>query len=194
MRGERGYGVAVEENRPDDWGAAMRAAQAGDRAAYAGLLRDMLPFLRALARRHGTPPSGVEDVVQDVLLTIHRVRHTYDPGRPFLPWLVSIARRRAIDARRRQGRVGANEHSDPDTIETFADHGAKESAELDDRRAWLTHALRALPPKQREAIELVKLRDLSLIEAAALSGTTPGAVKVNVHRALRALQSLWAAE
>ena len=62
--------------------AWMAAAQAGDRAAYAALLRDCVPVVQAVARRQGVPPSRVDDVVQDVLLTLHRVRHTYDPARP----------------------------------------------------------------------------------------------------------------
>src|SRR5258708_6752361 len=72
------------------WAALMAAAQDGDRQAYARLLREILPFVRAVAgRRHGTP-DRVEDVVQDVLLTVHRVRQTYDPGLPFEPWLAAI--------------------------------------------------------------------------------------------------------
>jgi RNA polymerase sigma-70 factor (ECF subfamily) len=170
----------------------MRAAQDGDAAAYRRVLREVLPVVRLLARRQGVAPSAVEDVAQDVLLTIHRVRHTYDPARPFLPWLAAITRRRAIDARRRTGRIDAHEHRAAETLETFADSGANEAIERDDRRDWLRHAMEALPPKQREALELVKLRDLSVAEAASISGQSPGAVKVNIHRALRALQALWA--
>lgn len=172
----------------------MVAAQAGDQATYARLLREIAPFLRAIIRRQGVRADEVEDVVQDTLLTLHRVRHTYDPGRPFLPWLAAIARRRAIDGMRRTGRIGTNEQSSPDTLETFADPRANEDTETEDRRDWLRNAMEALPPKQRLALELVKLKDMSVVEAASASGQSAGAVKVNVHRALRTLQALWAGE
>ena len=132
-----------KSERHAEWGAWMAAAQDGDQAAYARLLRDVLPFLRAIAARRHRTADRVEDVVQDVLLTVHRVRHTYDPARPFAHWLATIAERRSIDA---------------------------------------------LPPGQREAIELVKLRELSLEEASAVSGKSVAALKVNVHRALKALR------
>ncbi len=175
------------------WRAAMVAAQAGDGAAYAGLLRDILPFLRSIARQQRTPPSAVEDVVQDVLLTIHRVRHTYDPSRPFVPWLVSIARRRGIDASRRRGRTDKHEQADPDALLLVPDPATNDHLERSEDQAWLASAMRSLPPKQREALHLVKMREFSVAEAAKASGQTPGAVKVNVHRALRALQAMWAA-
>ena len=79
------------------WSQWMAAAQGGDQAAYARLLRDIVPFVRALASRRHRAPDRVEDVVQDVLLTVHRVRHTYDPSRPFRRWLGAIVERRSIE-------------------------------------------------------------------------------------------------
>ncbi len=86
--------------------AWMGAAQDGDARAYRLLLRECATLAAAVARRHGVPPFAVDDVVQDTLLTVHRVRHTYDPTRPFDPWLRAIAGRRAVDALRRRGRQG----------------------------------------------------------------------------------------
>ncbi len=73
---------SMTANSAEEWGRLMGAAQAGDGAAYAHLLREILPYIRAIVRRHHAAPDRQEDVVQDVLLTIHRVRHTYDPARP----------------------------------------------------------------------------------------------------------------
>src|SRR5690242_9918903 len=70
-----------------DWSKLMARSQDGDRNAYRTLLQDLTPYLRSLAARCFTQPSDVEDAVQDVLLTVHAVRHAYDPGRPFGPWL-----------------------------------------------------------------------------------------------------------
>jgi RNA polymerase sigma factor (sigma-70 family) len=175
--------------RDREWSALMAAAQAGDRAAYERLLRNILPFLRALAARQHRAPDRIEDVIQDVLLTVHRVRHTYDPARPFTHWLAAIARRRSIDMLRRRGRTEASEVSDAKAYETFADPRAKAEVEARDRVAVLRPAIARLPQGQREALELVKLRQLSLAEASRASGKSVASLKVNVHRAIRALRT-----
>src|SRR5215470_12694964 len=92
-----------------DWSTLMARAQGGDRDAYRRLLEEITPYLRSLASKRHRLPSDVEDAVQDVLLTVHAIRHTYDPSRPFGPWLVAIARRRIIDRLRRASRLRARE-------------------------------------------------------------------------------------
>lgn len=166
----------------------MAAAQDGDRVAYERLLRDILPFIRGIVRRQHRAPDRVEDVVQDVLLTLHRVRHTYDPARPFPHWLATLARRRSIDLLRRKFRTERFEVADQDAYETFADPGANNEAT---GRAWtggLGEAVAALPERQRQAIELLKLREMSLAEASRTTGLSIAALKVNVHRAVKALR------
>src|SRR5437879_3846446 len=88
-----------------DWSILMARAQGGDGEAYRRLLTEIAPYLRSLARQHHRDPGDVDDTVQDVLVTVHAIRHTYDPHRPFGPWLVAIAKRRIIDRLRRQGRT-----------------------------------------------------------------------------------------
>ena len=168
--------------------AWMRAAQDGDAAAYDRLLRAVAPMVRAVGRRHGLPAAVAEDLAQDVLLTLHRVRHTYDPARPFLPWLVAIAHRRAIDLQRRDGRVRARELSVPELLESFADVPANDEVDAEEQRMILRDAVAGLPPKQREALELVKLHELSVADAADRSGQSQGSIKVNVHRAIKSLR------
>ena len=92
-----------------DWSALMTQAQGGDAAAYRTLLEAIAPYLRALAARRHRDARDIEDAVQDILLTVHAIRHTYDPARPFGPWLVAIANRRLVDRLRRQGRTSARE-------------------------------------------------------------------------------------
>jgi RNA polymerase sigma-70 factor (ECF subfamily) len=171
----------------------MAAAQDGDARAYERLLRDIVPFVRTVAaRRHGRRPDRLEDVVQDVLVTIHRVRHTYDPARSFEHWLAAIAERRSIDALRRRSRLESREISDDAAYETFADLRANEEAEESVDRGLRADSLHAavatLPASQREAVELLKIREMSLIEAAEVSGKSVAALKVNVHRAIKSLR------
>ena len=169
------------------WSALMAAAQDGDPRAYAALLSQCAPFVRALARRRCREADVVEDVVQDVLLTLHRVRQTYDPARSYCAWLAAITDRRAVDALRRRGRIGAHETRDDLAYETFADPGAnKEDAGA--ASATIAALLAELPMRQRQALELVKVKEMSLVEAANSSGQSVGALKVNVHRAIKALR------
>lgn len=171
------------------WSSLMAAAQQGDARAYRRLLSEVTPFVRYVARKRGLDAASAEDVAQDVLLTVHRVRHTYDPERPFVPWLLSIAQRRLIDLYRRNRRIRDQETSVPDLLETFADPNANAGIEASELRAWLQQAIMELPRKQREALELVKLGELSVAEASSRSGQSGGAIKVNVHRAIRSLRA-----
>jgi RNA polymerase sigma factor (sigma-70 family) len=178
--------------RPDgstDWSVLMARAQDGDRVAYRRLLEDITPYLRSLAARHRAPSGEAEDVVQDILLTLHAVRHTYDPGRPFGPWLLAIARRRIADRLRQHGRIAAAETALGPEHETIVASGPNLYALLAGRRG-LRDAIERLLPGQRQAVLLLKLRELSLKEAASESGMSVGALKVASHRALKALRAM----
>ncbi|WP_454743617.1 sigma-70 family RNA polymerase sigma factor [Cupriavidus necator] len=174
-----------------DWSAAMVRAQSGDREAYRRLLEDITPYLRALAARHVSNRNDIEDTVQDVLLTVHAVRHTYDPARPFGPWLVAIANRRIMDGLRRRGRIQSHETVPDDGVETFSPPGANFQEEAEDARA-VRDAVARLPAGQREAVRLLKLEEMSLKEAATASGTSVAALKVATHRALKTLRKWFA--
>ena len=172
-----------------DWSIYMARAQSGDRQAYRRLLEAITPYLRALAVRQIKNRSDVEDVVQDILLTIHTLRHTYDPARPFGPWLVTIANRRIIDGLRRQGRYSAHEAPLDPEHETLSTSKANLEEDAVDA-SMLRDAVERLPAGQRDAIRMLKLEELSLKEAAAASGISVAALKVATHRALKNLRKL----
>ncbi len=189
-RPSRPIGAPLTETIDVTLSALMAAAQDGDSRAYQALLRACVPLATATIRRQGIPPDRIEDVLQDVLLTIHRARATYDPRRPFLPWLRAIAQRRAIDALRRRYRQAATEIQDEAatlaTPDTAAD--ADDTLAQADQAQELAAAIRALPPGQRQAVELLALQEHSLEQAAAETGRTKVALKVNLHRAIHALR------
>ena len=177
------------QGRARDWGSLMVRAQNGERDAYRTLLTEMTPYLRAMAARRFKESSDAEDAVQDVLLTVHTIRHTYDPGRPFGPWLVAIANRRIIDRLRRQTRARSREVEFSHEHETFSPDAANlvfDDASAD--AAALHAAIATLTPDQRLAINLLKLKEMSLKEAALASGRSVSALKVAVHRAIKSLR------
>ncbi|WP_249221369.1 sigma-70 family RNA polymerase sigma factor [Cupriavidus sp. KK10] len=176
-----------------DWSAAMARAQGGDHDAYRRLLEDITPYVRALAARHVRNRSDLEDTVQDVLLTIHAVRHTYDPARPFGPWLVAITNHRIVDGLRRRGRIGSRETELDVQYETFSDPAANLQEEAMDARA-VRDAVERLPAGQREAVRMLKLEEMSLKEAATASGMSVAALKVAAHRGLKTLRKLFASQ
>jgi RNA polymerase sigma-70 factor (ECF subfamily) len=171
--------------------AWMLAAQAGDRMAYEALLRDCVPVIQHVARRRGVQPDRIDDVVQEVLLTVHRARQTYDPTRSFTAWLSTIATRRAIDALRRRGRQDHREVHGPVAYANHPDPAAGPALRLEqkDRAVLLGTAIAGLPSGQREAVEQLGLQERSLAEAAAVTGRSKGALKVNLHRALKTLRA-----
>lgn len=182
--------ASARAEEPPRFRRLMAEAQEGDQAAYAALLRDCVPLIRSLARQGRVEPGRVDDVVQEVLLTIHRARHTYDPARPFTPWLRAIVQRRAIDVARRQGRSASRELHAPLAYEAHADsaEAADQALVARERAARLAAAVQQLPPGQREALEQLGLRERSLAEVAALTGRNTGALKVNLHGALKSLR------
>ncbi len=185
-----GAGNVERQRRERRWRELMSAGQAGDQIAYAQLLREMLPLLRHVAARNWLDGEEIEDVVQDILISLHSVRHTYDPSRAFMPWLMTIARRRVADAARKRASRHAHETTVNVMPETFA--GAttnveQHSVEVADE---LLHAISLLPQAQQEAVNLVKVRGLSLKEASDQTGRSVTALKVSVHRALKSMRKI----
>lgn len=165
----------------------MRAAQDGDAAAYEQALRLVADAARAYVwRRVGRADWG-EDVVQDVLLTVHRARHTYDPTRPFGPWFYAIAGARLIDAIRSRRRVILREIADEDAVARHAMADAEPTTTAISQHLAL--AVASLPRVQREVVSLLKFEDLSVREVATRLGLSESAVKTTAHRGYARLRS-----
>ena len=160
---------------------------AGDATAYRTFLKELSAHLRAFLRgRLSRLPEEVEDIVQETLLAVHNQRHTYDPGQPLTAWIHAIARYKLIDVlHRRTGSEALNEPLD-DEIEVFA----ASDTDADAARRDLATLLEQLPDRQRLPIIHMKLEGRSVVEAAQLTGMSEAAVKVGVHRGLRALAAL----
>ncbi|MEJ8859702.1 sigma-70 family RNA polymerase sigma factor [Variovorax robiniae] len=156
----------------------------GDAAAYHQFLQKLSAHLRAfLGKRLFGWPDEVEDLVQECLLAMHNQRHTYQPDQPLTAWVQAIARYKMIDLlRAKSSREDLHDPLDDD-LAVFADS----DTEASDARRDLAGLLETLPDRQRLPIEHVKLQGLSVAETAAATGMSESAVKVGIHRGLKAL-------
>ena len=192
MRQERRVGsrglMNIRSDEPE-LRSLMLAGLDGDAAAHKELLGRLSGYLRAYFKTHltriGKTPADAEDLVQETLIALHTRRHTYERSKLLTPWVYAIARYRLVDYLRRS-KASATDVAIEDAEEVWAegDPSVVETG-LD-----LNKLMGQLAPKTRQAIQFVKLDGLSVGEAAARSGMSPSAIKVSVHRGLRALSRL----
>jgi RNA polymerase sigma-70 factor, ECF subfamily len=156
----------------------------GNEATYRQFLEELSARLRGYLRRRLTSlPDEVEDLLQELLLAIHSQRHTYDSAQPLMPWVQAIARYKLVDLHRRRARNEALQDPlhDDQPLFTTVDHDASEA------RHDLEKLLNLLPDRHRLPILCVKIEGLSVTDAARRTGMSESAVKVGIHRGLKAL-------
>lgn len=166
----------------------MMAGLRGDAGCHRELLQRLSRHLRAYFRGKllsmRRSPAEAEDLVQETLIAIHTRRHTYDPNCPLTPWIYAIARYKLIDHTRRTKIERVNVSiKNADEVPARDDYIAAESV-LD-----LNTLLARLPAKMRSAIQNVKLEGLSVSESATRQGMSESAVKVSIHRGMKALST-----
>src|SRR5712671_2787719 len=180
--------MAISSDEPE-LRALMLAGLDGDEASHKSLLTKLSAYLRAYFKgqlaRIGRGPSDAEDLVQETLISLHTRRHTYDRSQLLTPWVYAIARYRLVDyLRRTKASVTDVPIEQAEGVLADDDRSAVESGlDLETLMAQLT-------PKARQAIQFVKLDGLSVSEAAERSGMSQSAIKVSVHRGLKALSLL----
>ncbi len=156
----------------------------GEHAAYHEFLRKLAAHLRAfLGKRLFGWPDEVEDLVQECLLAMHNKRHTYQPDQPLTAWVHAIARYKLIDLLRSKSAREALHDPLDDELAVFAESDTDAS----DARRDLAVLLQALPDRHRLPIVHVKLQGLSIAETGSLLGMSESAVKIGIHRGLKAL-------
>jgi RNA polymerase sigma-70 factor (ECF subfamily) len=176
---EEGMGMGEEHLR----GLLVRGL-AGDASAYHVFLKDLSTHLRAFFRKRLVQlPDEVEDLVQESLLAVHVQRHTYDSGQLLTPWVYALARYKLFDLLRRRARTDLL-HDPFDEENELLGGTDSEAAEA---RRDVARLLETLPDRQRLPIVYVKLQGLSVADAAQRTGMSESAVKVGVHRGLKAL-------
>lgn len=187
----------VAASQDADWTQWMRAALAGDSDAYRQFLLSVTPYIRAVARKRcrnaGAADSEAEDIVQEVLLTVHLKRGTWDPSRPISPWISAIIRNKVIDSFRRRGRM-INIPIDDVTDHLQADEPKQDIAaepRQDIAATEIDALLGQLKLAQRDIVQSISINGDSIQETAARLKMSEGAVRVSLHRALKALGALY---
>ncbi|MFN4089098.1 MAG: sigma-70 family RNA polymerase sigma factor [Alphaproteobacteria bacterium] len=167
----------------------MVAAMAGDAVAYRMLLDDLATLVRAMVRRGfaraGLGGSEVEDVVQETLLAIHLKRNTWRTDEPLEPWVAAVARHKLIDALRRRGRRAEV------AIELLPEEPIAENAAPDGGRRDAERLIARLDTRQRDIVRSISLEGRSVRETATRLAMSDVAVRVALHRALKALAALY---
>lgn len=178
------------DTRPNDevrWSTWMVEAQQGDQESYRKLLTSLANAITAYLRVKFGNIDFLEDCVQECLLAIHQGRHTYQCSKPFRPWMFAVVRHKAIDMLRHRARRPQGESMDDDSNHLENSRVVPDqSEELMVREEFFI----GLPNHFREALVLTRVIGLSVREAADHTGVTEAAMKVRVHRALKALRKL----
>lgn len=159
----------------------MAMSQRGDRRAYSTLLTECQLWLKRYYSRR-IVPHHLDDLVQDTLLSLHRKLASYDPARPFLPWLAAIARYRWVDHLRKVYKA--------DEVEFDEGFAADNPEPAIAARISIERMFAYLSPAQAQVIELVKIEGLTVAEAAKACGQGESLVKVNIHRGLKKLTAM----
>lgn len=179
------------ESREHLWAEAMRAERRGDARAYEQLLREISELLRRVVRsrlaQFGLSRDEAEDLVQEILIGLHSKRHTWDPDRPFMPWLFAVTRYKFVDAARKMRREAARRIDL--TMDELAEMVAAPSDDPDRALDFDRH-LAALPQGQQAVVRALAVDGDSVRETARKLDTSEGAVRVTFHRALQRLRAL----
>ena len=176
------------DSNKDSWNVWAAAAQAGDKVAYARLLRDIIPYIRAVVMPGLANVDWADDIVQEVLISVHKSLKTYDPALPFKPWLTAVAKFRRTDFLRRYYSARGDRQTSLDDVAFTSQHVTDDAmaGEWKDMEA----ALARLPEMQRTVLELMKIQGLTAQEVASKTGMSVSAVKVSVHRSMNKLKAM----
>lgn len=178
--------MASSPTQSEIWKDLAVKAQGGDKVAYAQLLKELLPYIKAVIIKTLSNPDWADDIAQEVLISVHKSLHTYRADRPFLPWLKAIINFRRTDYLRQHYKVKDQKEISSDLAD-FHDFGVTTPRNAGEYRD-IENALKSLPKKQRKIFEMLKLQGHSVKEVANEMNMSESAVKVSSHRTIKKLQ------
>ena len=178
----------IKPSEGDLWTDYATKAQGGDKTAYNQLLREIAPYIKNYILRSLANPEWADDIVQEVLISVHKSLNTYSPDRPFKPWLMAIINFRRTDYLRKHYNSRQNMQTTLDDYDFQKMHvtNPEHAGEYKDVEA----ALQSLPENQRKVFEMIKIQGYSAKEVANEMGMSVSAVKVSAHRTMNKLKDI----
>ncbi len=172
------------DGQKDKFAKLMHRAQAGDNAAYEELLKAISPLIRGFINNRIGTGADNDDILQEVLLGIHRASHTYNTDRPFKNWMFAIADHKVKDYLRAHYRKKALKQVDFEKVQDFLTEPVTNDTSAGE---VLSELLDKLPEKQRRIVYMMKIEGYSAKEVAKKMNMSVSAVKVTAHRAYKVL-------
>jgi RNA polymerase sigma-70 factor (ECF subfamily) len=165
----------------------MITAQTGDKKAYRQVFEQITPIIRSFIAKRINKPEDIDEITQEILISVHKASQTYDPSRPFKAWLYAIIKFRLSDYLRsvyRKAEKGLDSFDEKEF--EISSHDNSENAF--DNKEMLEKMLTKLTKKQQDIIRMTKIDGFSMKETAEKMKMSESAVKVSVHRALDKLK------
>jgi RNA polymerase sigma-70 factor (ECF subfamily) len=178
------HGIRVAD-RSDNLEALMKLSLDGDKQAYAEILQETSRFLRPFLAKRLSFTNEVDDLLQEILISIHKARHTYDGKRPYKPWVYAIARFRLQDYLRAHYADQLHHADDLSEMEEYLHEPVTESAISYE---YVSGEIEKLPEKQATILRLMHQDGYTAKEVAEKIGMNESAVKVAAHRAYKILR------
>lgn len=164
----------------------MKASLSGDKNSYKDLLLQLTKLAKNFARKKISSEAAIDDIAQEILISVHKSKHTYNPEKPFLPWFYAIANYRLYDHLR-----GVYNNQETNIFEEWLDHKIDqkdETLEIEKKQS-IEKSLKILPEKQRQIVELVYVEGYSIKETAEQMNISVSDVKTSAHRALKSIKT-----
>lgn len=163
--------------------------QGKDERAFGVLMNRYQPKLLRYGRRFLSENMPIEDVVQEVFIKMYQNIQSFDPSRPFSPWIYRIAHNLFANALRSKSRLPFISVD----LDAFSAHAAYEmdpagDEEREHSRALVERGMGALTPAYREIIVLYYIEQLSYQEIAEVLHIPVGTVGIRLHRARNAIK------
>ncbi|MFZ4541310.1 MAG: sigma-70 family RNA polymerase sigma factor [Rickettsiales bacterium] len=168
--------------------ALFRSGLEGNQVDYCRFLASITPILKRMIGKR-LNPSEVDDVVQEILISIHKARHTYDGMRPMMPWIASIAKFRLTDHLRKHYTARRDKTVDISELENIL---ADVTEEASDRES-IDELLKDVPEQHQRILTLMHVEGYTAKEVGAQLNINESAVKVAAHRAIKKIRKKFAA-
>ena len=165
----------------------MKQSLAGDQRAYADLLQKTSRLLRPFLAKRLSFSGEVDDLLQEILISIHKARHTYDGNRPYQPWVYAIAKFRLHDYLRAHYADQLRYAEDMSEMEEFLHADVTESTLSYES---ISVEVEKLPQKQATILRMMHQEGYTAKEVAEKIGMNESAVKVAAHRAYKVLRNM----